>query len=369
MREDGSRRAGRLAGDIPISRKWGRSHEILMCREPIGAAPFSGERPLEPRAPPGFDIRGDRRVDPAIAGGDQAIPGEQQRQARALFDGNLAACSSVLSVCVRARAPGRSRSPPARARSSSVFRQPVEIDGAGGIVDRARAAAIVTMNSRSSRQRHDFATISSRRRTSRLHQVRGDRARRTRRAPAQATSGCASARASSSGARHLAQASKLDGSSTPARAMNARSALRRRATGNARSAFTDRPAPSAAVARSAPRDVRRAMPPPRPCAARCAPAPRRRLASARESAASRDDAGNCANTRVSAFDGILDPVAGAARRAYASISRATTPSSGRAMRPRPERRDLPASRRDRRHRRRETTAAAASRPGRRDAAR
>ena len=79
------------------------------------------------------------------------------------------------------------------------------------------------------------------------------------------------------------------------RAMNPRSALRRRAMGSARSALTESPAPSARPARScAARSLsKRRLP---PCASRCVPSPCLHRANARGSLASVAGARNCART-------------------------------------------------------------------------
>ena len=187
------------------------------------------------------------------------------------------------------------------------------------------------------------------------------------RASAQATSGCASARAASS-APEISLRRDASGISTPCRAMKARSALRRRAM-RQRAQRADGEA--SAIGQTA-RD-------------RCAALSLSSAAASAMCAALRASAlstpGQCSRIsgmrrwrrklrekRVSAFEG-SSIQRSRALRASASISLRDTSSNGRAMKPGTERRESPASRRGRRRRRRETTAAAAFPPDRRDAAR
>ena len=116
--------------------------------------------PAQARATPGFDSGGDGRVDPAVARGDRVCSSANSSGMRARSStGILAACSSFLSVCVRARAPGAV----VRRRAARALRgagQAREVDGPGRIVDELERARRSRIRRRSVCQRHDFATNS-----------------------------------------------------------------------------------------------------------------------------------------------------------------------------------------------------------------
>ena len=91
-------------------------------------------RPQEPRASPGFDSGGNRRVDPAIGDRDQAIPGEQQWQTRAFAHRNFRALQYRLqSLCARRFGQAQAFSAGPRAKLERA-RQEREVDRTGFVI-------------------------------------------------------------------------------------------------------------------------------------------------------------------------------------------------------------------------------------------
>ena len=86
----------------------------------------------------------DASIQRSPAAIDLAVSCEQQRQARALFDGHLRALHQLLErLRARLRARAQIRSPPARRALDARRGRRVEIDGARSIVDELERTAVV----------------------------------------------------------------------------------------------------------------------------------------------------------------------------------------------------------------------------------
>ena len=102
--------------------------------------------PEQPRAPAGFDIRGHRRVDPAVAHGEQWSLGtfpEQQWQSRAFIDIEFRGLQQLLQRLGARPGAGPKRFTAASRTNFETGGQAVHIDGADGIREQHEAVSLL----------------------------------------------------------------------------------------------------------------------------------------------------------------------------------------------------------------------------------